>query len=72
MLVSNASYMPGGLSSSTGMNKIGSERSNSIILLEKIVIFARILFLEKIAVLATARGWRANMVIKVGPELDYS
>jgi hypothetical protein len=41
-------------------------------LLEKIVIFARILFLEKIAVLATARGWRANMVIKVGPELDYS
>ena len=35
MLVINASYMPGGLSSPTGMNKIGLEQDKSIILQRK-------------------------------------
>ena len=51
MLAINASYMPGGLSNTTGMNKIGSVQDKGIILLRKCNL-DRIIFLKKMAVRA--------------------
>ena len=38
MLVINASYMPGGLSSPTRMNEMGLEQGNRLILMEKVQV----------------------------------
>ena len=46
MLFTNASYMPGRLSGPTGMNKMGLEQDNLLILMKK-CDFSRIVFFGK-------------------------
>ena len=75
MLFTDASYMPGRLtrcfSRCVGMNKMGLEQANKMILQKKIVVWVKSYFLGKKAILATARVSRANMIVKLGPELNY-
>ena len=55
MLLTDASYMPGRLSRNAGMNKMGLEQANKMILQKKIVVWGKSYFLGKKAILATAR-----------------
>ena len=54
-----------------GMNKMGLAQDNTIILLKKLQFGENCIFWEKKAILATARVSRANVIMKLGPELHY-